>query len=387
MRRLVQSLAAAMGLCALLIGARGAPDAALAQAPGSHAVLMPFVTRNYRPGAHLGYGANVASAANTGYLRQMGFDWGKGFFTLDYLLPPAAQSYGDLDNQLGAYTAAGISRVLVRLDADAPPLAPSELDAFRAGARALAAHVAATWRPRGLDTVAYEIWNEPNLDYEWRGGVPNPAAYTALLIAAYRGIKAADPAAIVVTGGLATTGDGQGMSLRAGAVAMGDLHFIRGMYQAGASGYFDALGSHPYGGLAAPEEKVGVTYFRRAEEQRQVMLEFGDAGTPVWATEFGWPVAGECHLGEHEPFRVGEAQQADYLVRAYRYADANWPWMGPMFLFNLDFGAVDWYERCDPIRWYSLLYRTDPTAMPPPPIVARPAFQALREMDKYPRRW
>jgi aryl-phospho-beta-D-glucosidase BglC (GH1 family) len=76
--------------------------------------------------------------------------------------------------------------------------------------------------------AAYEIWNEPNLNYEWGEQTPDPAAYTELLKAAYTAVKAVDPAAKVISGGLATTGDGS-------ATAYGDLDFLRGMYEAGAA--------------------------------------------------------------------------------------------------------------------------------------------------------
>jgi hypothetical protein len=158
------------------------------------------------------------------------------------------------------------------------------------------------------------------------------------------------------------------------------------MYRNGAKGHFDALGSHPYGGPNAPHlssaEAVGPIYFRYVEKQRQVMLEQGDAA-PIWATEFGWVVETDCHLGEHEWMQVSEAQQADYLVGAYAYAAQNWPWMGPMFLFDLDFATVYWYERCDPVRWYSITYRENPADPGNSPILARPAYHSLRKMPKH----
>jgi hypothetical protein len=54
--------------------------------------------------------------------------------------------------------------------------------------------------------------------------------------------------------------------------------------------------------------------------------------------------------------------------------------MGPMFLFNLDFGTVHWYAHCDPMRWYSVTYRETP---PVGPILRRQAFYGLRDMRKH----
>jgi len=347
---------------------------------GTNTVYLSFVAANVRLPGHIGYGANVSAADNARYLAEIGFDWAKGFVSLDY--HSSQHDWVQADNQIREYLRYGVSKALLRLTDGAPPRSESELALFQEASRSLAVHVAATWRPQGLRQVAYEVWNEPNLDYEWRGGAPDPAAYVAVLRAAYLGIKAGDPAATVVSGGVATTGASPQAWLGT-AGYMDDLEFIRGMYRAGGAAYFDALGSHPYGGGTEPEVVRGAPYFRRAEEQRQVMLEFGDAETPVWATEFGWIGRCEqCDLGEHERVEVSYAQQAGYLVRAFRYAEANWPWMGPMFVFNLDFGTVGWYEYCDPIRWYSVLYRENPKSDPGSVIFGREALDALRAMPK-----
>jgi hypothetical protein len=157
------------------------------------------------------------------------------------------------------------------------------------------------------------------------------------------------------------------------------------MYLNGAKGHLDALGTHPYGGADPPEVApalaTGPIYFRRAEEQRQVMLDNGDQ-SPMWNTEFGWVVETSYNLGEHEWMEVTEAQQAQYLADAYAYADEHWPWMGPMFFFNLDFGTVSWYEMGDPMRWYSITYRVDPKTNSTSPILLRPAYYSLKAMPK-----
>jgi hypothetical protein len=63
---------------------------------------------------------------------------------------------------------------------------------------------------------------------------------------------------------------------------------------------------------------------------------------------------------------VSEAQQAAYVVRAYRMGDER-PWVGPMFLWNLELATV--WGPSDPISAYSLL-RPDGNY--------RPAYIALR---------
>jgi GH35 family endo-1,4-beta-xylanase len=84
---------------------------------------------------------------------------------------------------------------------------------------------------------AYQIWNEPNLAREWGNRPPNPVEYVELLKVGYRAVKDADPQAVVISAGLAPT-------TRNDAVAMPDVYFIQGMYEAGGAPYFDALGVH-----------------------------------------------------------------------------------------------------------------------------------------------
>ena len=84
---------------------------------------------------------------------------------------------------------------------------------------------------------AYEVWNEPNgaLFY----APVNPEGYTEVLKAAYTAIKAADPDALVVGGVLGAVRTVPGVTLD-------PVVFLDRMYQAGASGYFDAISYHPY---------------------------------------------------------------------------------------------------------------------------------------------
>jgi len=90
-----------------------------------------------------------------------------------------------------------------------------------------AAFVGALAQHFGTKVAAYEIWNEEDSSGWWAGG-PNPAAYTQLLKATYPAVKAADPSATVVLGGL--TGN--------------DFEFLEGVYAAGGKGSFDAVGVH-----------------------------------------------------------------------------------------------------------------------------------------------
>jgi polysaccharide biosynthesis protein PslG len=220
--------------------------------------------------------------------------------------------------------------------------------------------------------VAYEILNEPNLDREW-GGPPDPAAYTAFMQAAYRGIKAGDPEALVLGGGPApNTGNNPGATVE-------DYDFINGMYDAGAKGFMDALAVHSYGGNTEPELDPSqcTICFRRVELYRNVMVQRGDDKTSVWLTEWGYLLDPGQYYGQYDWMKVSAEQQADYIVRAHRYANQNWPWLTGSLLFNIDGAASPYlnYDLYDAKPWFSIL-NADYSPRP-----AWHAFQAWRASE------
>ena len=368
---------------------------------------LPLVLRDHRPPTQVEYGANLADLGNADLMNDIGFTWVKGFLEWGRAEPSKGNyHWGDVDNVLAVCQARGL-KLILRVDrppawangsgGTAPPHNAADYGDFMG---ALAAHCQGQ-----LTGIAYEVWNEPNLEIEWGGQAPDPARYTNLLKAAYPRVKAADPDAWVVTAGLATTGgtlteaqpDGR-LTATVKGLAWNDLHYIQDMYNAGAKGYFDALGSHPYGFAFAPEHDptdpaVNGLCFRRAEQQHEIMIANGDGDTPIWATEFGWlldpAIDGlNCHGWGSWPSRewqiVSPQTQATYLVNAYGYAKQYWPWMGVMAIFNLDFGA-DFYQGwalCNEMRYYSLVYRTSPRDPGNSPRQFRPAYHTLKAMPK-----
>jgi Tol biopolymer transport system component len=312
-----------------------------------------------------GYGVNMADLGKAYLVRDLGFNWAKSYVNWETVEPQRDQyRWTDPDNIVAAFAGYGV-RLLLRVhgtpawarpDGTFLSHPPDDTADFARFMGALAT------RYRG-QVAAYEIWNEPNLHYEWGYLEPDPAAYTALLQAAYQAVKAADPQALVISGGLATTGEGS-------PTAMGDLAFLQGMYDAGARGSFDALGSHPYAFGHDPDyqDAWGLS-LARALQQREVMARNGDDSTPIWITEAGWVLHTSWNLVEHEATAVDEAQQAEYLARAYQKVRAEWPWVEAMFLFNLDFSSVPWYPAAEPMRWYAIL---NPDRSP------RPAYTNLK---------
>jgi len=225
---------------------------------------------------------------------------------------------------------------------------------------------------------AYEIWNEQNLSREW-GHTPNAAEYMALLKAAYKAIKAADPNAIVVSGGPTPTG-------ATGPDSIDDRLYLQQMYDHGLKYACDAVGVHPSGFANPPDSKwpegdlpnKGFDdhpsfFFRNTmEDYHNIIVRNGD-NKRLWATEFGWPSSqnmGSPVQGWEYAGEITEQQQADYIVRAYQMGK-SWGWVDMMFLSNLD--VAPWLGKDHEAAKYCIVY---------PNWAGRPAFAALANMPK-----
>jgi hypothetical protein len=165
---------------------------------------------------------------------------------------------------------------------------------------ARAAKYAATkWRGK---VAGWEVWNEPNSAAYMTGA--DPVAYTRLLKAAYPAFKAGDPAAPVITGG----------------TEYNDTAWLTRMYNAGAKGYFDAIATHPYMGVAdadpaTPDDGTMWT-LNHAAAVHQLMVARGDGAKKLWFTEFGWSSHPTAPGAPNYQRGVTEAVQSAYLVKA-----------------------------------------------------------------------
>jgi hypothetical protein len=216
---------------------------------------------------------------------------------------------------------------------------------------------------------AYQIWNEPNLAREWGNKQPDPAGYTKMLRSAYNAIKTNDPSATVVTAGMAPTTQDD-------AIAMPDLKFYQGMYDAmnkNSDGYFDMLGVHGAGYAVAPEtdpqvvatdpklnnndpsptELKRVYAFRHIEDVRNVMVQNGDSDKRVVVLEFGWttdPRPESPYYWHGKGAGIDQAVQGDYLVRAYKWAAEHWqPWVALMS--GIYMPDVNWTKQDEQYYW------------------------------------
>lgn len=204
----------------------------------------------------------------------------------------------------------------------APPANPAQFASFM---RTLARRVP------GVD--AWEIWNEPDEPEFW-AGAPQPAAYAALLKAAYPAIKSVQPGDVVVTGGM--TGN--------------NMDFLAALYAHGAQGAFDAVGVHtdtacltngPGRYYRDERGRIGRYTFTAYREVHAVMADHGDAGKQIWMTELGWNTQStkrrSCNTGAwagQKRLGVSKRRQARLLRRAYRCLAGD-AFMGPAFWFGM----------------------------------------------------
>jgi hypothetical protein len=218
--------------------------------------------------------------------------------------------------------------------------------------------------------AAYEIWNEYNLTGE--SGQINPGRYVELLKEAYKGVKSVDTSVVVLAGALTPTGVDDPLGKRAEGAegVLKDTTYLEDMYRYNdgeVRAYFDAMGTHPYGYNNPPDTKwpdnpnydpafpIGKNnkpdyyntnnqfYFRRIEDQRAIMEKYGDGIKQMWVTEYGWcsdfreDGYGDCRFTTRE-------EQGIYTVAAMERARKYYPWMGVMFLWNLNFSTFQpWY--------------------------------------------
>ena len=202
--------------------------------------------------------------------------------------------------------------------------------------------------------AAYELWNEPNLQREWNGTPLSAADFVDLMRRGAAGVRAADPAALIISGAPATTGINDGVN------AIDDRVYFGGMLAAGVADFVDGVGVHPYGWANPPDARaVDATQVSSShnnhpsfffadtlEEYHELLVAAGAEAIPLWPTEFGWgsfeglvtdtgepasPPPGSEFMADNS-----EWEQAVYTLRAFELAH-GWEWVGPMFLWNLNF--------------------------------------------------
>jgi hypothetical protein len=369
------------------LAAHPAPAEAVARQPRDLPPADP--TSGLHHGPHIGYGFNIFWAGDAGdgiaynqrtldKVVESGFGWIRIQVSWSGIEPEKGAYRWDHIDRLVDSARQRNQRVLASV-AKSPAWAtdggdagiPSDAARFGAMMQRLAEH----FRGR-ID--AYEIWNEQNTAGETGGNV-RLDLYANLLKAGYTAVKAGDPNAIVVFGGLTPTG------VNDPGLAIDDVEYLRQIYaynNGELKAYFDVLGAHPGSNSNAPDwnwpDNPGPYgwsdhpsfYFRRIEGLRQVMLDNGDGEKQIWLTEFGWTTLNPAPGYEYGQY-ISEELQAQYLLRAFEIGRQEWPWMGVMFVWNLNFSTiVDDQDEKGP---WSVIYHDWSN---------RPAFEALKTMPK-----
>lgn len=362
----VASVAVAADIPEAPVAAVEAPaqDAPAASAPAAAAPAPPVSA----PTSGLGFGYGIqAHMVHTGMdnqvmevTRGMGFNWVKQQIEWRvFEANPGEIGWGDMDLIINAANGAGVNVLFSVVNAPAwaresgfdgsvggPPQDPATFANF-------VGQIAGKYCNSPLKAI--EVWNEQNLHYEWGNKPLNAAEYVQLLAASYNSIKSACPSMTVVSGALTPAGNN-------GGLAMDDFTYLEQMFQAGANNYLDAVGAHPSGYNVPPWatadtacaeiQKFGNSFNGACDSPhhswsfqstmlgyRNIMNVYGAGGKKVVPTEFGWAAGGAYNPAYAYANDNDYNEQAEWTVQAYQMMK-NWGWVGPAFLWNLNFRVV-----------------------------------------------
>jgi hypothetical protein len=159
---------------------------------------------------------------------------------------------------------------------------------------------------------SWQIWNEENFKYFVAR--PNPGEYGRLVRRSEHALRAGDPRARLLLGGLfARPAEARYRVRPPQAYTAAD--FLRLMYRRtpGIASHFDGVALHPYASSydwLAPE----------IEETRSVLREADDARKPLWVTELGWS---SQRPSPGDSFAKGWRGQAQQLRGAFQVLQSN----------------------------------------------------------------
>ena len=211
------------------------------------------------------HGDHELAAQEFQLMRQAGISWARTDFDWTTVQPrqDGPWDYSMIDRTVQLAEEGGIT-ILPILGYDVAWARPAytHLDAWRQYVR----NIVSRYKGR---LHYWEVWNEPDLEQFWKD-TPDAAHYTLLLKAAYEEIKAVDPSAQVLLGGVSGI----------------PMDYLKGIYDAGGGAFFDIMNVHPYRYPLTPEASPLKDDLYKL---RQLMAHYGDAAKPVWITEIGWP--------------------------------------------------------------------------------------------------
>jgi hypothetical protein len=182
----------------------------------------------------------------------------------------------------------------------------------------------------------WEIWNQPDRNDPDFNVRIEPQHYASMLVDSYLAIKAIDPHATVILGGISPRGHQY------------ETNYLREVYESPAiQAYRKERGRSPFDVVAVHPHQYNYSDINPhlgdllIERVKSVMNEFGDSGMKVWLTELGW-----------NSRVVGLRDQAAFLRQSYQllaslrdpaFPDAD-PFVERYFWFQYqNYGEVqDW---------------------------------------------
>ncbi|WP_235579474.1 MULTISPECIES: beta-xylosidase [unclassified Rhodococcus (in: high G+C Gram-positive bacteria)] len=202
---------------------------------------------------------------------------------------------------------------------DQPYARPASPDAFAAFG-ALAAE-------RYRDRISlWEVWNEPNIT-TYFAPRPDPTVYALMLRATYRAIKAVQPEALVLSGGMAPAVDN--------GINISPKTFLTQMNSLGANRYFDAFNVHPYTWPFLPND-LSTAQWNTAMAMwpmHDIMAGAGDGEKQIWITEIGAPTGTNANAMSAD----GQAESIAIMMNALLGND----WLGPAYVYSIRDSGTD----------------------------------------------
>jgi hypothetical protein len=183
-----------------------------------------------------------------------------------------------------------------------------------------------------LPVRTWQIWNEENFVYFVTK--PNPAEYGKLVGISYGAVKAVDPGAKVVLGGMFARPKG-GRSKAKPKRNYFAADFLQQMYRTtpGVKAKFNGVALHPYS--YNYQELPG-----EIDELRTVMAKGHDGGKGLWITELGWSSQPPTRTDLFAKGAGGQAAQLRGAFGLFKRFQARWRLKGVYWFSVDDFGGA-----------------------------------------------
>jgi hypothetical protein len=209
-----------------------------------------------------------------------------------------------------------------------PNVMPKQLSDFTAFARAIASRYSG--RYKGYPFVRFwSVWNEPNLQlflkpqFDARGRSVAPMNYARLYAAAYGGIKAGNPRALVAIGETSARGTDKPAGLRP---THSPGRFAEELAKANPRLKFDAWSHHPYPSNpnSPPSQLVkwpNVSLKSLPRLNTELKKWFKRKNAPIWITEYAHQTKPPEALGVSYVRQSAYIRQSIAIVKKYPFVE------------------------------------------------------------------